>query len=40
VRVQDRDKVSVVARSVNMFVVSEEFDDFYFGHRAKTSVVD
>ena len=40
VRVQDRDKVSVIARRVNMFVVPEELNDLHFGHRAKTSVVD
>jgi hypothetical protein len=29
VRVQDRDKVSAIARGVNMFVVPEELDDVH-----------
>ena len=40
VRIQDRDKFSVIARNVNMFVVSEELNDLHFGHRAKARVVD
>ncbi len=39
-RVQDRDKANVIARGVNVFVVSEELNDFDFGYRTKTSVVD
>ncbi len=40
VRIQDRDKFSVIARHVNMLVVPEELNDLYLSHRAKARVVD
>ena len=40
VRVQDRDKVNVIACGVNVFVVPEELDDDYFGRCAKSGVVE